>query len=214
MKKIETAEYQKKKEFFLILVSKDFRLDFVSIFGNDNPIYLEIGSGKGEFLSEYSKLHPERNFMGFEVRQKRVDLIIRKLDPELHKNVRIATFLIDKEIDKIIPQHTVEGVIIQHPDPWPKRKHFKRRLFQQSFLDALAVIIKPGGSLHISTDHKEYAEWIRKEMVKRKDFTPIREEFFSEKPLLDDHIETFYEKEQRKLGFEPLHMLFVKTQNH
>ncbi len=211
MKKTETEEFVRKRDFFLVKVNKDISLDFTRVFGNSKPLFLEIGSGKGEFLSEYSLLHPEWNFMGFEVRQKRVNLIIRKLNPELHKNVRIATFMIDKEIEKIIPHHAVEGVIIQHPDPWPKRKHFKRRLIQQSFLDALAVVVKPGGCLHISTDHQEYAEWIRKEMLQRKDFIPSQQEIFSERPLLDDHIETFYEKEQRKLGFEPIHMLFTKV---
>ena len=99
-------------------------------------------------------------------------------------------------------------LLLQHPDPWPKRKHFPRRLVQQKLLDALAVIIKPKGFLQISTDHAEYAQWIWKQFQHRTDYRSHVLEGLSATPLLDEHITTFYEHEQRRLGYEPMHMLF------
>jgi tRNA (guanine-N7-)-methyltransferase len=209
---VDTPEFKARQEKFLIKVEPDKVLDFSRLFQNSHPVLLEIGSGKGEFISEYSLLHPEWNFIGFELQQKRVEITLRKLDIEKHSNVKLATFMIDEKIEAIIPPASVEGVFIQHPDPWPKRKHFKRRLLQQKFLDALSRIIRPGGFIQVSTDHDEYARWIWKEFSKRQDFAPKLSDTISEKPLLDDHVVTYYEREQRRLGFEPKHMLFEKKQ--
>jgi tRNA (guanine-N7-)-methyltransferase len=209
-KLIETLEFLAKREYFLLKVTKDEALDFAGMFQNNHQVYLEIGSGKGEFITEYPLLHPEWNFIGFELKPKRVDIILRKLDLEKHLNVRVATFRIDRDIEKFIAPQTVAGVFIQHPDPWPKRRHFKRRLVQQDFLDALAKIIQPGGFIQVSTDHAEYAQWIWKQFLKRQDYVPKVSEAISPKPLLDEHIVTYYEREQRRLGFEPQHMLFEK----
>ena len=209
-KLIETPEFLARKKYFLIRVEKGRQIDFVEIFGNSQPVYLEIGSGKGEFISEYPLLHPQWNFIGFELQQKRVEISLRKLDITKHPNVRMATFKIDHEIIRLFPKNSVSGVFIQHPDPWPKRKHFKRRLVQQSFLDALSTILKPGGMIQVSTDHEEYANWIWKAFSKREDFLPKQEGGISFEPLLDEHVTTFYEREQRRLGYEPRHMLFEK----
>jgi tRNA (guanine-N7-)-methyltransferase len=201
---------QEKRDKFLLQVKPEKQLDFKLIFHNQNPVYLEIGSGKGEFISGYSLLHQDWNFIGFELKSKRIDIILRKLDLEMHENVRLATFMIDKSIGQIIPDDSVHGVFIQHPDPWPKRKHFKRRLVQKEFLDALSQIIKTGGIVQVSTDHTEYAQWIWKEFSGRQDFVARNSEGMSTKPMLGEHIITYYEREQRRLGYEPRHMLFQK----
>jgi tRNA (guanine-N7-)-methyltransferase len=211
-KLVDTPEFRARQDRYLIKVLADKIIDFNELFLNSNPVFLEIGSGKGEFISEYSLLHPEWNFIGFELQQKRVEISLRKLDLEKHVNVKLATFMIDEKIESIIPPNSVTGVFIQHPDPWPKRKHFKRRLLQQSFLDALSRIIRSGGFIQVSTDHDEYAKWIWKEFSKRQDFVPKLSDTISEKPLLDEHVVTYYEREQRRLGFEPKHMLFEKRQ--
>lgn len=210
MKITDTPQFQAKKETFLIPVEPDKVFDFNEMFHNQNPVYLEIGSGKGEFISEYPLLHKDWNFIGFELKQKRVDIILRKLDPEQHQNVRLATFMIDANIEKMITPQSISGVFIQHPDPWPKRKHFKRRLFQPAFLDALSRIIKTGGFIQVSTDHAEYAQWIAKGFIGRNDYRPVNENVISNIPLLDEHITTYYEIGQRRLGFEPKFLLYEK----
>lgn len=199
-----------RSEQFLLKVEVDKVLDYQALFGNDHPVFVEIGSGKGEFISQYSLLHPEWNFIGFELKQKRVEIILRKLDPERQKNVKIATMCIDEKIVEFMAEGSLAGVFIQHPDPWPKRKHFPRRLIQVTFIDVLSRLIKKGGFLQISTDHEAYAQWTWKIMVNRRDFRSHVLEGISHSPLFDDHVTTFYEREQRRLGYEPMHMLFEK----
>jgi len=204
----EPRDVKAKKDKFLLEIKEKETLSFRDIFRNDNPVFLEIGSGKGEFLSEFPLLHPEWNFIGFEMKLRRVNIILRKLDLELHNNIRLAVCRIDAGIEKIISPNSVTGVFIQHPDPWPKRRHFKRRLLQQDFIDALGKILQKGGFIQISTDHEEYAVWIQKQFSQRLDFIakPASGIDFSS----DKHIVTFYEREQRKLGFEPRFMLYEK----
>lgn len=211
MKINDTPLAHEKRERYLIKINPEKPLNFSELFQNNYPVFIEIGSGKGEFIAEYALLHPTHNIIGFELKQKRVDIILRKLDLAKHNNVKLATFMIDAKIEQFISSNTIDGVFIQHPDPWPKRKHFKRRLIQQSLLDALNKIIKPKGFIQVSTDHSEYAHWIWKEFAKRNDFVPINSTGISDKPLLDEHIVTYYEREQRRLGFEPKHMLFEKV---
>jgi tRNA (guanine-N7-)-methyltransferase len=210
MKTFDPALILAKNEKFLIKVDTEQVIDFTTLFGNNNATYIEIGSGKGEFISEYSLLHLDWNFIGFELKQKRVDITLRKLDLEKHHNVKLATLKIDSNIGKFIHEGNVAGIFIQHPDPWPKRAHFPRRLVQSSFVDILYRLLVPGGFVQISTDHADYAQWVWKIFVNRADFRSHVLEGISDKPLLDNHITTFYEREQRRLGFEPMHMLFEK----
>lgn len=197
------------RDFFELNLGEEL-LDFSSVFHNNNPVYIEIGSGKGEFISQYPRVHPEWNFLGFEARGKRINNILKKLDPALNPNVRITRLMIDANISRIIPPESVQGVFIQHPDPWPKKKHFKRRLIQQGFLDALASIMIPGAQVQVSTDHVEYANWIAEEFCQNPNYLCLHDQPIQTTPSLDTHIVTWFEQEQKRLGFEPRFMLFQK----
>ncbi|HOZ01393.1 MAG TPA: hypothetical protein PLG20_06220, partial [Candidatus Syntrophosphaera sp.] len=115
---------------FFVLEDIEAALDPQAVFANANPLYIEIGSGKGEFISQYSIQHPDWNFLGFEGREKRIRNILKKISPAQHTNVRIVRLMVDANIASVLPPESVSGVFIQHPDPWPKRRHYKRRLFQ------------------------------------------------------------------------------------
>lgn len=197
------------RDFFLVEPGEN-RLDYAAVFGNDHPLYIEIGCGKGEFISQYPNIHPEWNFLGFEGREKRIRNILKKIDPQKNPNVRIIRLMVDARITQIIPPQSVQGVYIQHPDPWPKKRHHKRRLIQQDFLDALASILAPDALVHISTDHAEYANWIAEEFVKNPNFLSLHDQPIQAKPSMDHHIETWYEVDQRRQGFEPNFMLFQR----
>lgn len=197
------------RDFFMITVQEG-QLDYKNIFGNDNPVYIEIGSGKGEFISQYPLLNPKSNFIGFEVRDKRIRNILKKIDPIKQTNVRLMSLLVDEKIKDVLPEESVEGVFIQHPDPWPKKKHHKRRLIQQAFLDALAGILKIGAFVQVSTDHEEYAAWIAEEFIRNHNFDTVSENVIQDKPHFEQHVITWFEHEQRRLGFEPRYMLFKR----
>ncbi len=197
------------KDFFCITAS-DRRLDYEGIFHNQNPVYIEIGSGKGEFISQYPLVHQEWNFIGFELKQKRIDICLRKLNPDAHPNVRLAKKFIDSSISDFLPPESISGAFVQHPDPWPKRKHHKRRLFSQEFLSTLAGVLKPNAFVQISTDHSEYASWIVEEFLSNPYYSSVYDDLILENSVLDEHIVTWFEQEQKRMGFEPKFMLFKK----
>lgn len=195
---------------FFIYEPGDLILEPAAVFGNSNPVYIEIGCGKGEFISQYPIHHLNWNFLGFEMREKRIRNILKKLSPELNPNVRIVRRMVDTNIRSLLPADSVQGVFIQHPDPWPKKRHHKRRLIQQSFLDALASVLVLEGQVHIATDHDEYANWIAEVFMNNPNFLSLSDHVMQASPSLDDHIVTWYESEQRRLGFEPNFMLFKR----
>ncbi len=184
--------------------------NWTEIFGNDHPLYLEIGSGKGEFISEYSKLYPDRNILGCEVRPKRIKNILNKIDPAVDMNVRLLPILVDVRIAQIFAPDSIDGIFIQYPDPWPKRKHHKNRLIRQDFIDAIAVIMRLGATVQVSTDHNEYAMWILREFTTHPRMQSVYPEGIRHEPDADHHIVTWFERKQRRLGLEPNYMLFRK----
>ena len=195
------------RDYFVIDDPKT-RLDPAGLFGVEKPLYVEIGSGKGEFISQYSLQHPEWNFLGFEAREKRIRNILKKISPDRHPNVRIVRMMVGADISEVLAPVSVAGVFIQHPDPWPKKKHHKRRLFQQDFLNALASVMRTDAEVHVSTDHAEYAEWIAREFAANSNFTSLQQQAIQTEPSLNDHVITWYEAEQRRLGYSPNFMLY------
>ncbi len=137
------------------------KLDFVRIFGRAGPIHLEIGSGKGTFLVAQAQAQPEVNFLGIEWARKFYRHAVDRIGRWGLHNVRLvradaATFLRD-----FVPPESVDCFHIYFPDPWPKKRHHKRRLLQSSNLEVLIGCLKPGGEIRIATDHADYFEQIR-----------------------------------------------------
>lgn len=206
-KNMNKAKFQEYQDFFQVTLNKEDIFDLTKIFGNDNPVCLEIGCGKGEFIAQKSILHPDINFLGIDVKSNRLRATVSKLDIEKNSNVRLLRAFVDKEISQWFPKNKLERIYIIHPDPWPKKKHHKRRLIQQEFIDVLAILVKNGGYVEMATDHHEYAEWIVDNFSRRDDFKSIYENGYGFDPP-QDHIETYFEKKKKMEGFEPHFMLF------
>jgi tRNA (guanine-N7-)-methyltransferase len=139
----------------------DFRpgpLDLPAVFGNKGPVYLEIGFGNGESLAEMARRHPERNYIGVEVHGPGVGHLLLKLDEFGCDNVRVMKHDAIEVMDQMLPDACLQGVYLFFPDPWHKKRHHKRRILQQPFLDRLARVIRPGGLFHAATDWEHYAE--------------------------------------------------------
>ena len=135
-------------------------LDFALMFGNDHPVELEIGMGKGTFITEQAKVHPETNYFGLEYAR----WFWRYASDRLRRNQCLNTRTVRAEalyfIREFIPDASLAVVHIYHPDPWPKKRHHKRRLIQPAFLEHVQRILVPGGLLRVVTDHKEYFDQI------------------------------------------------------
>jgi len=201
-----------KEEFFCITIEENKQLDFANIFGNRNPIVLEIGSGKGEFISVYSRFYPQENFLGVELKSKRITTTLKKLDINKNPNVRLLRKFIDDKVTEIIPKNSISQIIINHPDPWPKRKHHKNRLIQHAFINAVNGILKMGGHLKISTDDPDYRKWILKIFTQRKDFVSLYTDGYS-MIVPEDHLWTYFDELQSKDGFKPAFMLYKKVED-
>ncbi|MBT4333789.1 MAG: tRNA (guanosine(46)-N7)-methyltransferase TrmB [Candidatus Cloacimonetes bacterium] len=198
---------EKSRNFFELKVEENKVLDFNEIFGNDQPVHIEIGSGRGEFLLRTAQQNPHINYIGIDLKEKRVKTLFRKLFKEDFKNVRIAKIYLDEENIKFIPPNSIEKIHLQHPDPWPKKRHFHRRIIQHSFIDIMHKLLSKNGIVDIATDHEDYAFWIVEHFMERDDFVSEYKKGFT-REAEDGHIETYFEKKKREEGFEPYFMKY------
>lgn len=124
------------------------------------PLVLEIGFGRGEFLLGLAEEHPEQAFLGVEYSAKRVLKTARRLARTELRNVRLLPATAEVVVRDLLPHDSVAAVWINFPDPWPKKRHHKRRLLQPGLVRQLARALAAGGALHVATDHAAYAEFI------------------------------------------------------
>lgn len=129
------------------------------IFKNLNPIHLEIGSGYGQFMHLYSQQNPQINFVGLDFRFKRSFQLAKKLKLMTNKNFRYLRAK-GERIEFIFGENELETIFYFFPDPWPKNRHHKKRLFQTPFLNSAYKTLKPGGLIQIKTDHDGYYDWM------------------------------------------------------
>ena len=149
---------------FRLSVAEAAERGFAEIFGSDVakplPLVLEIGFGRGEFLLHLAEQQPETAFLGVEYSAKRVLKLARRLALTPLRNIRLIEARAEELIADALPDASLSGCWVNFPDPWPKKRHFKRRLIQPAFVAALRARLVPGGLLRVATDHPGYAEWI------------------------------------------------------
>jgi len=134
--------------------------DLDRIFGRSAPKILEIGFGMGETTATIARQHPENDYLGIEVHTPGVGSLLKTIGEENLSNVRIVQHDAVEVLSNMIEPEMLDGVHIFFPDPWPKKRHHKRRLIQPEFIALLAGRLKPGAYLHAATDWREYAEQI------------------------------------------------------
>lgn len=132
-------------------------LDFVQVFGRAVPCVLEIGFGMGAATAAIAAAHPDSDFLGIEVHTPGVGALLRLIGAQGLANVRIVQHDAVEVLRDMIPPDSLAGVHIYFPDPWPKKRHHKRRLVQPAFAQLLASRLAPGGYLHLATDWEDYA---------------------------------------------------------
>ncbi len=135
-------------------------LDLATTFDRAAPAILEIGFGMGEATASIAALMPEKNFLCCEVHTPGVGALLKRIDEQSLRNIRILQHDAVEVMDHMLPPASLDGVHIFFPDPWHKKKHNKRRLIQAPLIAKLAARLKPGGYLHCATDWQPYAEQI------------------------------------------------------
>lgn len=139
-------EYQKK------------RLDLAELFGNDNPVSLEIGFGMGASLAEQAKRYPNRNFIGIEVHRPGVGSLLVRMKEHQLSNIRVISHDAVEVLEDMLADDCLELLQLFFPDPWHKKKHHKRRILNAPFSQLVRSKIKPDGHFHMATDWQNYAE--------------------------------------------------------
>jgi tRNA (guanine-N7-)-methyltransferase len=133
------------------------RLNPAAVFGRQAPTILEIGFGMGETTERIALDRPGDNFLGVEVFNAGVGSMLKRIEASQLQNVRIIQHDAVEVLRDMIAPDTLDGVHIYFPDPWPKKRHHKRRLIQPPFVALLASRVKPGGYVHCATDWEHYA---------------------------------------------------------
>ncbi|QQL45790.1 tRNA (guanosine(46)-N7)-methyltransferase TrmB [Sulfuriroseicoccus oceanibius] len=128
-------------------------------------IEFDMGCGDGGFLVQMAQHHPEHRFLGVERLLGRVRKVSRKLKAANAQNARLLRLESQYALDYLLPESSVDRMHFLFPDPWPKEKHARRRLFSEPFLMAIKRVLKPGGELLFKTDHDDYFE-LAQEVVK------------------------------------------------
>ncbi|MDJ0938808.1 MAG: tRNA (guanosine(46)-N7)-methyltransferase TrmB [Woeseiaceae bacterium] len=135
-------------------------MDFESVFGRDAPVTLEIGFGNGDSLVRMAAANPERNYLGIEVHEPGIGHCLIGIREAGIGNLRLINHDAIEVLEQQIPPGSLDRINLYFPDPWPKKRHHKRRIVQPRFLDLCAKALIPGGTLQIATDWDNYAEHI------------------------------------------------------
>lgn len=140
------------------------KLNFVDIFGNTNPIVVEIGFGMGDATVKLAQANPDINYIGIEVHRPGVGRVLNEIKRLDLKNLYLIEHDALEVLEYMIGDNSLNGFHIFFPDPWPKKKHHKRRLVQRPRTNLIAKKLAPGGYLYFVTDWLEYAEFALEEL--------------------------------------------------
>ncbi|HET9733918.1 MAG TPA: tRNA (guanosine(46)-N7)-methyltransferase TrmB [Burkholderiales bacterium] len=139
---------------------REENLDPRAVFGRGAPLVLEIGSGMGETTARIAKERPDTDFIAVEVHGPGVGSLLKLIEQEQLGNVRVIRHDALEVLEHMIPDGSLAGIHLFFPDPWPKKRHHKRRLVQPAFAALAARKLAPGGALHAATDWEDYAAQI------------------------------------------------------
>jgi tRNA (guanine-N7-)-methyltransferase len=192
-----------------ISVPETGALDSRALFGDDRPLELEIGFGKGEHIAGQSAMRPGYGFLGCEPFLDGVVGALMKIEGEAISNIRLHMGDALEVLERL-PDASLERVYLLHPDPWPKARHAKRRFMNKGPIDLIAAKLKPGCEFRFGTDHPVYCRWAMMVMDGRPDFEWLAEtpDDFLVRPA--DWPETRYEAKARAKGHEVWYFRYIR----
>ncbi|HKT40832.1 MAG TPA: tRNA (guanosine(46)-N7)-methyltransferase TrmB [Rhodanobacteraceae bacterium] len=184
--------------------------DLDALFGRTAPRVLEIGFGNGEALAWAAEHDPARDYLGIEVHRPGAGRLMNALATRDARNVRIWNHDAVEVLRNEIAEAALDEVRVWFPDPWPKKRHHKRRLIQPAFAALLATRVKPGGLLHLATDWPEYASHMREVLAAQPGWR-LREGESGEAKRPAWRIETRFERRGLDLGHPVTDLLYDRV---
>lgn len=187
------------------------RTDLQSLFERPAPIELEIGSGKGTFLLRQARAHPDRNFVGLEWANKFYKYAADRMARWGLTNVRMMRVDAREFVMTRLEPECLAALHIYHPDPWPKKRHLRRRLIQPAFLQSAVEKLIPGGRLALQTDHADYFEQMKQVTAAQKGLTavPFEDESFG---TVEGDVKTNYEIKYQREGRSIFRLAFRRAE--
>jgi tRNA (guanine-N7-)-methyltransferase len=182
-------------------------LNLDTVFGRQAPRTVEIGFGNGDNLAKMAAAHPERDFLGIEVHRPGVGRLLLGLEEQRLTNVRVICHDAVEVLADQVPQESLDEVVILFPDPWPKKRHHKRRLVQSAFVELVTERLHAGGVVRMATDWQPYAE----EMLATLQASPRLQNLAPDDtyiPRPADRVATRFEKRGERLGHEVWDLAF------
>lgn len=192
----EPIEYGKEPQKHL--------LDITGLFGNNNPLRLEIGCGKGQFAMEIAKRNPDINFIAVEINR---NVIVQACEKAKRENLKNLKFLIlgAEKLGLYIPEKSVELIYLNFSCPFPKKRYAKHRLTHENFLEIYKKLLADGGAIHQKTDNMHFFEFSI-EQFSKCGFTISNVSLDLHNSDFEDNIVTEYEKRFSDLG-QPIYRL-------
>lgn len=182
-------------------------IDATAAFGRAAPLSVEIGFGTGDHLATSAQARPDWNFLGIEVHRPGVGRLLQVVEQREIGNVRVACHDAVEVLRDSLPAGSVDEIVIFFPDPWPKKKHHKRRLVQPEFAQLLARVLRSGGRLRLATDWKDYSDHMLAVLNAEAEFTNAATDGrFVPRP--DDRPLTRFENRGLRLGHEVFDLEF------
>lgn len=192
------------------LTRENGMIDPREIFGRDNMLNLEIGFGMGQSLADMAEAAPEQDFIGVEVHLPGVGALLKEIEDRGLENIRVYAIDANDVVDLCLPDAALDRVMVFFPDPWPKKKHHKRRLVQHDFVQRLRHKLRVGGVLHLATDWENYAEHMMEIMGESEGFeNAVEPSAFAPRP--DERPMTKFERRGENLGHGVWDLLFYRT---
>lgn len=180
-------------------------LDWMALFDN-KPLVLEIGFGMGDSLAAMAKANPHLGFIGIEVHLPGVGRLLRLAKEQQLDNLKIIHHDAVEVLTHMLQTPVFDRLHIFFPDPWPKKRHHKRRLIQPAFLKLVSKALKPGGILHLATDWENYAESMQETLAAEPGFTR-----FNSSHARQLRTETKFEQRGLRLGHAVWDLLYLKS---
>ncbi len=188
----------------------DEPLDFVVLFGRKAPVIVEVGFGNGNTLAQMAMDQPDHDFIGIEVHTPGVGHLLGLIGEHLISNLRIIHDDAIPALQQAIGPQPLAGLRLYFPDPWPKKRHHKRRIVNDGFVTLVADKLAPGGVFHIATDWAPYAEWMLEVMSGQPCFDNRAGEILIS-PRPDWRPMTKFEQRGLRLGHEIADLIFVRN---
>lgn len=184
-------------------------INFTDVFENTSPVTIEIGFGMGKATAIIASENPDRNYLGLEVHRAGVGRLLGEIEKRELTNLRIIEHDALEVLECMIPDNSVAAFHIFFPDPWPKKRHHKRRLVQRPRTDLFAKKLAPGGYLYMVTDWEPYGEEAYFELSATQGFENMYEGFA---PHMSWRPETRFEEKGKAAQHEIFELMFRKKQ--